>query len=139
MKRSTSVLVVFVLSVIASLFGQSTKTEFNALVAKRVTFNADFQKDQEGKPSLASQVNALHVQQKAYDAAFAKHNEWAKNPPSLAERNAHDAEAARLTPLVNAQIAKVTALLARVRDYKQRLAAHNANRCYYPPNNPSYC
>jgi|SRR5271166_1273014 len=122
-----------------TLASTPTQADFNALVAKRVAFNADFKKEQEGKPSLDAQWSTVHAQQAVYDAALAKHNEWAKNPPSLAERNAHDAQSKKLTELVASQVTQVNALNVRIADYKQRRDTHNANRCYYPPNNPSYC
>jgi len=116
-----------------------TQADFNGLVAKRVVLRAEFKIAFDQVPGLADQQKDVHAAQVAYDAALAKHNEWANNPPSLAERNAHDAQTAKLATLIADQIAKVTALNVRIRDYKQRRDAHNANRCYYPPNNPSYC
>jgi len=116
-----------------------TQADFNGLVAKRVVLRAEFKRAFDQVPGLADQQKDVHAAQVAYDAALAKHNEWANNPPSLAERNAHDAQTAKLATLIADQIAKVTALNVRIRDYKQRRDAHNANRCYYPPNNPSYC
>ena len=144
MKRISLVLgTLVVLSIMAS-FAQSfaqtaSQADFNALVAKRITLSAEFDKKYAETPHLADQFRDVTALQKSYDAAYAKHNEWAKNPPSLSERDAHDAAIAKLIPLIAAHTVHVANLSARVEDFTKRKAAHDTNRCYYPPNNPSAC
>ena len=107
MKRISLVLgTLVVLSIMAS-FAQSfaqtaSQADFNALVAKRITLSAEFDKKYAETPHLADQFRDVTALQKSYDAAYAKHNEWAKNPPSRSERDAHDAAIAKLIPLIAA-------------------------------------
>lgn len=113
--------------------------ELNGAFGERGQLHDEFNAQNHEKDSVASQGHDVVLDQESYDKALAKHNAWQKAAMESPARAEHDATAARLTQLVAAQTNKVNDLTGRMNNYKQREAQHNANRCYYPANNPSAC
>jgi chromosome segregation ATPase len=139
MKRCTLVLIVFLftLPVFAQTDIHTLMNQLNDGLAERGRGHDDYNAMGQAKKSLDSQEHDVQLDQQQWDKAFATHQKWLAD--WQVKQDANQADIARHTQLVAASTAKVADVSARTSAHTQWADRHNANRCYYPPNNPNAC
>jgi chromosome segregation ATPase len=139
MKRFTLVSIAFLFTLpgFAQTDIHALMDQLNVGLAERGREHDDYNAMGQAKKSLDSQQHDVQLDQQQWDKAFATHQKWLAD--WQVKQDANQADIARHTKLVADNTAKVADVSARSSVHKQWADRHNANRCYYPPNNPNAC
>jgi DNA repair exonuclease SbcCD ATPase subunit len=133
MKRIVGFTLLFLMALCTPVFAQDVNDLKNQLLGALQTqdkLHDNYLNMNHELDSINSQLHDVNLDQEMYDKALAKHDDWA---------NKHNDEVTNNAQEQQSQIAKAASYNSRNNANIAATTQHNANKCYYPPDNPSAC